>query len=72
MEAVHNALDASIYRFSNDELHFKAEIVDPEKFWPNWSLCRDIVFIFVPHLFSWPTVSIATWFCVFFLHYVTT
>ena len=28
-KAVHSALDASIYRFSNDGPHFKAKIVDP-------------------------------------------
>ena len=31
---MHGALDASIYRFSNDRLHFKAEIVDPQKSGP--------------------------------------
>ena len=31
---MHGALDASIYRFSNDGLHFKAEIVDPQKSGP--------------------------------------
>ena len=31
-EVVHRALDTSIYRFSNDGPHFKAEIVDPLKF----------------------------------------
>ena len=30
-EAAHSALDASIYRFSNDGPHFKDEIVDPQK-----------------------------------------
>ena len=30
-KVVHNALDASIYRFSNDGSHFKAEIVDSQK-----------------------------------------
>ena len=30
-EVAHNALGASIYRFSNDGLHFEAEIVDPQK-----------------------------------------
>ena len=34
VEAPHNALGASIYIFSNDGLHFKAEIVDPQKSGP--------------------------------------
>ena len=29
VEAVHSALDASIYIFSNDGPHFKAKIEDP-------------------------------------------
>ena len=41
-EATHSALYAFIYIFSNDGLHFKAEIVDPQKLWPNWLLCCDI------------------------------
>ena len=39
---MHKALDASIYRFSNDGPHFKAKIMDPLKFLPNWLLYRDI------------------------------
>ena len=31
-EAAHNALDASIYRFSSDGTHFEVEIVDLQKF----------------------------------------
>ena len=31
-EAAHNALGASISRFSNDRPYFKAEIVDPKKY----------------------------------------
>ena len=31
-KSTHDALGASIYRFSNDGLHFKAEIVDPQKY----------------------------------------
>ena len=46
-EAVHSALDASIYRFSNDGPHFKAKIMDPQKLWPNWLLYRDIENYFV-------------------------
>ena len=34
MEAAHNALDVSIYKFSNDGPRFKAEIVDPQKSGP--------------------------------------
>ena len=30
-EAMHSALGASIYRFSNDGLHVEAKIVDPKK-----------------------------------------
>ena len=41
-EAAHSALDVSIYRFSNDGPHFKAEILDPQKFWPNRLFCCDI------------------------------
>ena len=37
-----SALDAFIYRFSNDGMHLKAEILDPQKLWPNWLLYRDI------------------------------
>ena len=33
-EVAHNALDAYIYRFSNDGPHFKVEIVDPQKSGP--------------------------------------
>ena len=42
MKAVHNALDASIYRLSNVGPHFINCIVDPQNYGPNWSLCRDI------------------------------
>ena len=41
-EAMNSALDASIYRFSNDGSHFKAKIMDPQKFWPNRLFCRYI------------------------------
>ena len=41
-EAAHSALNVAIYRFSNDVPHFKAEIVDPKKFWPNVLFCLDI------------------------------
>ena len=42
VEDAHNTLNASIYRFSNDRLHLKAEIVDPNKSLPNWLLCHNI------------------------------
>ena len=45
---MHSAPNASIYRFPNNGPHFKAEVVDPQKFLPNWLVCRDIVVIFVP------------------------
>ena len=41
-EVAHNALNASIYRFSNDGSYFKAEIVDLQKLWPNWLLYHDL------------------------------
>ena len=41
-KAAHSVLDASIYRFSNDGPHFKVEIVDLQKFWPNRLFCHDI------------------------------
>ena len=50
MEAVHSALDASIYRAVNDGPHFKAQNVDPKIYGPKWSLCRN------------KESSIATWF----------
>ena len=37
---MHIALCASIYRFLNDELHFEAEIVDPQKLAQVASLSR--------------------------------
>ena len=68
-EAAHNALDASIYSFSNDGPHFKAEIVDPKKNMAQLvtlsrhrKLCRDIVVIFVPQILSWFEISIVTGF----------
>ena len=53
---MHNALCASIYRFSNDGPHFEAKIVDPQKLAKVASLsqhrklCHDIV-LFVLQLF---------------------
>ena len=52
-EAVHNALCASIYRFSNDGPHFETEIMDSQKLAQlttlSWhrKLCYDILAIFV-------------------------
>ena len=57
MEAMHSALDASIYRALNYGPHFKAQIVNPKIYGPKWSLCRDMVLIFVAQLLSWPVVS---------------
>ena len=42
MGAVHNALDASIYRHPKVGPHFINCVVDPQNSSPNWSLCRDI------------------------------
>ena len=42
MEAVHSALDVSIYRLPNVGPHFINYVVDPKNYDPNWSLCHDI------------------------------
>ena len=62
-EAAQIALGASIFRFSNDESHFKAEVVDPQKvvaqlvaFSRQRKFYRDIDLIYVPQPLSRPTV----------------
>ena len=79
MEAVHSALDASIYRLSNVGLHFNNCIVDPQNFAPNWSLYHDIeifvaieFLVFVVGLYRSVQSSVVTCSMGLFLDYVVT
>ena len=77
-EAAHIAQCASIYRFSNDGLHFEAKIVDSQKMTQLKTLSRhrkifrDIVAIFVIQLCCGLQCYVVIMFYAFFLNYVRT
>ena len=61
---MHSALDASIYRFSNDGSHFNVEIMDPQNFDPIGYFVVTLKIISGPsfHLCS-PALVVACSFC---------